>query len=113
MLPDYDYIEDKDDSKSSTITNVEHNYSVPGIDIYNIPEGDTIKFINQSGGIIVQQSEEESQVPGPYEIPNGLSIYEDPGVQKEKIYEWFDKKKFRKLTRAEIKYVSHEVCYYH
>ena len=99
MLPDYDYIEYKDDPKFSTITIDEHNYSTPGIDIYNIPEGDTIKFINQSGGKIVQQSEEESQIPNPYEIP----IYEDPGVQKEKLYEWFDKKKFRKLTRAEIK----------
>ena len=98
MLPDYDYIDDEDNPKSSTIT----NESTPRVDIYNIPVGDTMKFINQSGGKVVLLSEEGGQVPGPYLIPNE-SIYEDPGVQKEKIYEWIDKKKFRKLERAEIK----------
>ena len=102
MPPDYDYIDDEDDPKSSTITNDAPHYSTPGIDIYNIPVGDTMKFINQSGGKMVQFNEAESQAPGPYLIPNE-SIYEDPGVQKEKIYEWFDKKKFRKLELTEIK----------
>ena len=99
-MPDYDYIEGEDDQK--TITSDQHEYSEPRIDIYNIPEGDTMKFINQLGSKMLQSSGKNSQVPGPYEIPKE-SFYEDPGVQKEKIYEWFDKKKFRKLTRAEIK----------
>ena len=43
----------------------------------------------------------DNQIPTPYEVPNE-TIYEDPGVQKEKIYEWLDKKKFRKLKRTEI-----------
>ena len=64
------------------------HYSVPGISIYSIPEGDS-------------NDKAENQVPSPYEIPNE-AIYEDPGVKKEKIYEWFDKKKFRKLKRTEI-----------
>ena len=100
-MPDYDYIEDKD-PESSIVTNDEHHYSEPQINIYNIPEGDTMKFINQQHGGILQPSEEKSQVPSPYEIPSD-SVYQDPGVKKEKIYEWFDKKKFRKIARTDIK----------
>ena len=97
-MPDYDYIEDEDDSKASTIAsvyNIHSHYSTPGISIYNIPQGCTLNFINQTNGTV------ENQTPTPYEIPNE-TIYEDPGIQKEKIYEWFDKKKFRKLNRTEI-----------
>ena len=32
-------------------------------------------------------------------------IYKDPGHKKEKIYEWFEKKKFRKLESDDIKYI--------
>ena len=35
----------------------------------------------------------------------GVQIYEDPGHNKEKIYAWFEKKKFRILDRNDIKYV--------
>ena len=94
-MPDYDYIEDEEGPKSSTIASIDTHYSTPGISIYNIPEGDTMKFVNQSNGTA------EKQTPTPYEIPNE-AIYEDPGIQKEKIYEWLDKKKFRKLKRTEI-----------
>ena len=103
VLPDYDYIEDGDGPKSSTITSGQAYYSVPMMDIYNIPEGDTLKFINLStDGKAVDRSRAKTQIPTPYEIPNE-AIYEDPGVQKEKIYEWFDKKKFRKLQSTDIK----------
>ena len=96
-MPDYDYIEDEDDTKASTTANVHSHGSTPGISIYNIPQGGTLKFINQRNGTCTV----ENQTPTPYEVPNE-TIYEDPGVQKEKIYEWLDKKKFRKLKRTEI-----------
>ena len=95
-MPDYDYIEDKD-PESSIVTNDELHYSVSQMDIYKIPEGDTMKFINQPLGRMLQPSEEENQVPCCYEIHDEtVNIYEDPGVKKEKIYEWFDIKKVRK-----------------
>ena len=39
------------------------------------------------------------------ELPDDEQIYEDPGHNKEKIYIWFEKKKFRKLENSSIKYV--------
>ena len=38
-------------------------------------------------------------------LPPNEQIYEDPGHKKEKIYAWFEKKKFRILDRNDIKYV--------
>ena len=32
-------------------------------------------------------------------------IYEDPGHNKEKIYSWFEEKKFRKIGGSDIKYI--------
>ena len=40
------------------------------------------------------------------ELPDGEQIYEDPGHNKEKIYIWFEKKKFQKLENSSIKYVA-------
>ena len=36
-------------------------------------------------------------------LPDHEPIYEDPGHKKEKIYAWFEKKKFRKLQGNNIK----------
>ena len=33
-------------------------------------------------------------------------IYEDPGHKEEKIYVWFEKRKFRKLQSSSIKYAQ-------
>ena len=38
-------------------------------------------------------------------LPDDEQIYEDPGHNKEKIYVWFEEKKFRKLQESDIKYV--------
>ena len=38
-------------------------------------------------------------------LPPNEQLYEDPGHKKEKIYAWFEKKKFRILDRNDIKYV--------
>ena len=35
-------------------------------------------------------------------LPDNEAIYEDPGHNKEKIYAWFEKKKFRVLQRNDI-----------
>ena len=39
-------------------------------------------------------------------LPFNEPIYEDPGHEKEKIYAWFEKKKFRKIERNNIMYVA-------
>jgi len=40
------------------------------------------------------------------ELPtDNEQIYKDSGHKKEKIYEWFEKKKFRKLESDDIKYI--------
>ena len=97
VLPDYDYI---DGPESSTITNSQQNHqSAPEINIYSVPDSDTLLLMNKSTKEIVRCV---NDAPSPYETPNE-PIYEDPGVQKEKIYEWFDKKKFRKLKHTELK----------
>ena len=36
-------------------------------------------------------------------------IYKDPGHKKEKIYEWFEKKKFRKLESDDIRYIRRKI----
>ena len=82
----------------SSTTSVKSRKSFQGVDIYNIPEGQTMKFMNRSK---TQPFENENE-PKPYEIPNE-SLYQDPGVKKEKIYEWFEKKKYRKLRSSDIK----------
>ena len=38
-------------------------------------------------------------------LPDGEQVYEDPGHKEEKIYLWFEEKKFRKLENSSIKYV--------
>ena len=38
-------------------------------------------------------------------LPDEEQIYEDPGHSEEKIYIWFEEKKFRKLRESDIKYV--------
>ena len=87
---------------STTRFSVKSNKSFQGVDIYNIPEGQTLKFINRSKANAVQVNSENEITPNPYEVPNE-QIYEDPGVNKEKIYEWFEKKKYRKLRSSDIK----------
>ena len=78
---------------SMTKHSVKSHKSFQGIDIYNIPE-QTMKFINYSNN--------KSDAANPYEIPIE-SLYEDPGINKQKIYEWFEKKKYRKLKSNDIK----------
>ena len=39
-------------------------------------------------------------------LPLDEQIYEDPGHKEEKIYAWFEKKKFRKISGNDIKYVG-------
>ena len=39
-------------------------------------------------------------------LPLDEQIYEDPGHKEEKIYAWFEKKKFRKIRGNDIKYVG-------
>ena len=39
-------------------------------------------------------------------LPDDEPIYEDPGHKKEKIYAWFEKKKFRKIGKNDITYVQ-------
>ena len=75
--------------------------SFQGVNIYNLPEGQTLKFINRSKANAVSDGENET-TPNPYEVPNE-QIYQDPGINKEKIYEWFEKKKYRKLRSSDIK----------
>ena len=38
-------------------------------------------------------------------LPFNEPLYEDPGHKEEKIYAWFEKRKFRKLKRKDITYV--------
>ena len=38
-------------------------------------------------------------------LPDNEQIYQDPGYNEEEIYSWFEKKKFRKIKRSDIKYV--------
>ena len=38
-------------------------------------------------------------------LPFNEPLYEDPGHKTQKIYAWFEKKKFRKLERNDIQYV--------
>ena len=61
-----------------------------------------MKFNNCSKANAVQSSGENEITPNPYEVPNE-PIYEDPGVHKEKIYEWFEKKKYRKFKSDDIR----------
>ena len=49
----------------------------------------------------IRNNNPEYAEPLPFKEP----IYEDPGHEKEKIYAWFEKKKFRKLERNNITYV--------
>ena len=46
----------------------------------------------------IRDNTEHSEV-----LSDNEQIYEDPGHSKEKIYAWFEKKKFRKLECADIK----------
>ena len=59
-----------------------------------------------------QMLEDPKEIPtAVYEntVSNALSsndqIYEDPGHNKEVIYSWFEKKKFRKIRKEDIRYV--------
>ena len=37
-------------------------------------------------------------------------IYEDPGHKKEAIYSWFEKKKFRKIRKEDVRYDIADCC---
>ena len=39
------------------------------------------------------------------EISTNEQIYEDPGHKKEAIYSWFEKKKFRRVKKEDIRYI--------
>ena len=39
-------------------------------------------------------------------LPIDEQIYEDPGHKEDKIYAWFETKKFRKIRGKDIKYVA-------
>ena len=39
-------------------------------------------------------------------LPIDEQIYEDPGYKEEKIYAWFEAKKFRRIRGNDIKYVK-------
>ena len=84
----------------SSTASVKSRKSFQGVDIYNIPEGQTLNCSKTDPAPPLPNK--NKQLPKPYEIPSEL-LYEDPGVQKEKIYEWFEKKKYRKLRSADIK----------
>ena len=42
-------------------------------------------------------------------LADNEEIYEDPGHKKEKIYAWFEKKKFRKIKMNDIEYVGRNI----
>ena len=91
----------------SSIESVKSRKSFQELNIYNIPDGETLKFMNCSKTDPAPPlPSKNKQLPKPYEIPTEL-LYQDPGVKKEKIYEWFEKKKYRKLSSADIKYVNY------
>ena len=53
-----------------------------------------------------QDDEDECLSPcNPYEeaIPNGEPIYEDPGTSKEKIYAYFERRKFLKISPKDLR----------
>ena len=105
-MANYDYI---DDTVTQTTPFLEsEGQKIPGasVNIYNIPEGSTLKFMNKSKPECPSfnrsvKSAPKIPAPNPYEIPQE-SIYQDPGMQKEKIYEWFEKKKYRKLKQSDL-----------
>ena len=39
-------------------------------------------------------------------LPDDEKIYEDPGHVEENIYTWFEEKKFRKIKKTNVRYVS-------
>jgi len=105
MPNNYDYI---DDSIAEQTPFVQSENRKASMNIYNIPEGSTLKFMSKSNANIQHTSVSESvksahkiSIPNPYEIPQD-AVYQDPGVQKEKIYEWFEKKKYRKLKQSDL-----------
>ena len=55
-------------------------------------------------GSIFRNSMEDSTMSETF--PDNEQIYQDPGYNEEEIYSWFEKKKFRKIKRSDIKYVA-------
>ena len=110
-MPNYDYIDDSVAEQTPFVESEGRKSSAASVNIYHIPEGSTLKFMNKSKATTERPSVNRSVKsvpkipdPNPYEIPQD-SIYQDPGMQKEKIYEWFEKKKYRKLKQSDLQYV--------
>jgi len=102
MPNNYDYIDDSVAEKTPFMESEGCKLSAASVNIYNIPEGSTLKFMNKSKTEQLSvKSAPEILIPNPYEIPQD-PVYQDPGVQKEKIYEWFEKKKYRKLKQSDL-----------
>jgi len=105
-MQNYDYIDDSVAQTTPFLESEGQKMSSVSVNIYNIPEGSTLKFMNKSKAKRPSfnrsvKNTPKIPVPNPYEIPQE-PIYQDPGVQKEKIYEWFEKKKYRKLKQSDL-----------
>ncbi|XP_065899134.1 uncharacterized protein [Dysidea avara] len=113
-MPNYDYIDDSVAEQTPFVESEGRKSSAASVNIYHIPEGSTLKFMNKSKATTERPSVNRSVKsvpkipdPNPYEIPQD-SIYQDPGMQKEKIYEWFEKKKYRKLKQSDLQ-IHHQI----
>ena len=78
--------------------------AVPVLSMYEEPEDLTPYEYEVDTGSIFSNSMEDSTMIET--LPDSEQIYQDPGYNKEEIYSWFEKKKFRKIKRSDIKYVS-------
>ena len=68
----------------SSIESVKSRKSFQELNIYNIPEGETLKFMNCSNTDPAPPlPSKNKQLPKPYEIPTEL-LYQDPGVKKRR-----------------------------
>ena len=52
----------------------------------------------------------ENSVAKNYALSKNDQVYEDPGHKKEIIYSWFEKKKFRKIRKEDIRYNIDDCC---
>ena len=73
--------------------------TLPTMNEYETPHSQSQYYFELSANFTVEDDVGYSTVEP---LPGNEPVYEDPGHNKEKIYAWFEKKKFRVLQRNDI-----------
>jgi len=103
LCRDYETLDAIEDYIGTNVSIDDDGYSsIHHIDVYDLPNGQSTMFTNQftvqlaAGGttpsLVIPSREQNCNL---YETPFGshITLYEDPGRERDKIYTWFEARK--------------------